>query len=95
MQAAKEATVKAETAADKRFESVNEFRQTLSDQTNTFVPRPEYTAQHKALEDKVDAVTDRMNLLHGRSSGYSQSWAIFVALITIAILLATLIVKIK
>lgn len=59
--AAKEAVLKAEGAADKRFESVNEFRQQLSDQTNTFLSRPEYDAQHKALEDKVEVLTERMN----------------------------------
>lgn len=55
--AAEKAVIKAETAADKRFDAVNEFRQTLTDQTNTFIPRAEYDAQHKALEDKVDVLT--------------------------------------
>ena len=38
---AEKAVTKAELAADKRFEAVNEFRQTLSDQTATFMPRTE------------------------------------------------------
>ncbi len=39
--AAKEAVTKAEVAAEKRFDSVNEFRNTLKDQTGTFVTRNE------------------------------------------------------
>ncbi len=39
--AAKEAVVKAETAAEKRFDSVNEFRNTLKDQAGTFITRGE------------------------------------------------------
>lgn len=67
--AAKEAVIKAETATEKRFESVNEFRQQLGDQSNTFLPRPEYNAQHKALEDRVTDLTDRMNKTDGAKSG--------------------------
>ena len=53
--AQKEAVNKAEAAAEKRFESVNEFRSQLGDQAATFLPRNEYLAQHQALIDKVVA----------------------------------------
>lgn len=53
--AAKEAVTKAENASDKRFESVNEFRKTLDDQTKTFLTRDAYSSAHKALEDQVAA----------------------------------------
>lgn len=69
LQAAKEAVTKAENATEKRFESVNEFRQQLADQTNTFISRLEYDAQHKALEDKVSDLTDRMNKNDGVKQG--------------------------
>lgn len=72
---AKEAVLKAENASDKRFDSVNEFRQQLSDQTNTFLSRPEYNAQHKALEDKVSDLTDRLNTITGKSSGLKDGWS--------------------
>ena len=58
--AAREAVLKAETATEKRFEGVNEFRKTLSDQTNTFMPRAEYTVQHVALNEKVDAIAAQL-----------------------------------
>lgn len=67
--AAKEAVAKAETASEKRFDAVNEFRQTLSDQTATFLPRPEYDAQHKALEEKVNTLAIRLNRTDDKSSG--------------------------
>ncbi len=83
--AAKEAVLKAETASEKRFESVNEFRKTLSDQTASFLPRPEYDANHKALEDKIDTktkatddkiqtLTDRLNVREGKSTGIATGW---------------------
>lgn len=53
LDAAKEAITKAETATEKRFDSVNEFRQTLSDQTRTFMPRTE-------AEQGLHTVIERM-----------------------------------
>jgi len=53
---AEKAIAKADTATEKRFDAVNEFRAQLSDQTSTFLPRNEYTVQHKSMEEKIDAV---------------------------------------
>jgi len=68
--AAKEAVIKAETASEKRFEGVNEFRAQLSDQASTFLTRNEYLSAHKSLTDKVDAaigvLTDRISTLDSR-----------------------------
>jgi hypothetical protein len=47
----------AAQATDKRFDGVNEFRQTLTDQNSTFVRTIEYNAQYKALGDKVDLLS--------------------------------------
>jgi len=41
LQAAEKAVTKAELAAEKRFESVHEFRNQLKDQTGTFITRNE------------------------------------------------------
>src|ERR1700686_742943 len=65
--AAKEAVTKAEIANDKRFESVNEFRGQLADQTATLMPRTEFNVQHKTLEDKISTLTDRMNTADGKN----------------------------
>lgn len=72
LEAAKEAVVKAETANEKRFDAVNEFRQTLADQTSTFLPRPEYNALHTQLEQRVDTNTKQLDELRGRGSGVSE-----------------------
>lgn len=65
--------------------SVNEFRQTLSDQTANFLPRTEYGSAHQALVDKINDLATRMDKTEGRSSGFGASWAILVAAVTIAI----------
>jgi hypothetical protein len=60
--AAKEAVIKAETATEKRFESVNEFRQTLSDQTRHFITR-------EVFDTKLDLVlTNIQGLKEGRAN---------------------------
>ena len=68
--AAKEAVLKAETASERRFEGVNEFRAQLNDQARTFMGRNEYLSAHKSLTDKVDAaitvLTDRISKLDSR-----------------------------
>ncbi len=46
---------KAETASEKRLDSVNEFRAVLTDQQATFITRAEYASAHASLEAKLDA----------------------------------------
>lgn len=88
--ASDKAVSKAEVANEKRFESVNEFRKTLSDQSHTFIARTEASAAITALADRVDAalrgvdiqVADlkgRLDRAEGRSGGFSSSGAILVA----------------
>jgi hypothetical protein len=81
---AKEATAKFEAANEKRFEGVNEFRATLSDQAATFISRTEVDQQVKALDDKIDLVTGRMDRLEGRTGGSSATWAYAIAAIGVA-----------
>lgn len=59
-------------ASDKRFEGVNEFRKALSDQTNTFLPRAEYTSRHDALGEKLTAVTSRMDRMEAVKTGSQE-----------------------
>ena len=74
----KEAIVKAEEATERRFEGVNEFRQTLGDQAASFATRMEVNQQMLAVNEKVDLVTSRMDRLDGRSGGNNQTilWVI-------------------
>jgi methanogenic corrinoid protein MtbC1 len=73
------ANTKAEAAADKRFDSVNEFRKTLTDETATFLPRAEYNQASKAMEEKVNELTTRVTAAENRSAGLSQAWGYLVA----------------
>lgn len=51
--AQEKAVLKAETATEKRFEGVNEFRQALADQTRESPTRIEVDAQYKSLSDQI------------------------------------------
>lgn len=78
----KEAVNKAETATERRFESVNEFRKTLSEQANTFLPRLEYQSVHNGLVDKVDVMRESLgkeiqSLRESRSEGGGRQHALF------------------
>jgi hypothetical protein len=54
LDAADKANTKSDAAIEKRFDGVNEFRKTLADQTQTFMPRAEVEAIVKAQNDKID-----------------------------------------
>ena len=72
--AAKEAVAKAEGAAEKRFDSVNEFRSTLKDQQSTLIPRIEVDVRMKALEAKLADNEARINQIVSRAEGSAQLW---------------------
>ena len=76
---AKEAVIKAESASEKRFESVNEFRATLADQSATLISRIEVEGQFKSTNEKVDVVMSRMDRLEGRAGGSNATWAYAIA----------------
>jgi len=78
LNAAERAVAKAETASEKRFDSVNEFRQTLADQQINLMPRLEATALFKSLGDKVDLLTTSRDKFIGRDNGISALWAALV-----------------
>ena len=83
LQAAKEAVIKAEIATEKRFEAVNEFRGTLTDQAATFVSRAEFNAVRQAYDDRIAALTTRLDKDEGKSAGLSSGWGYIVAVIGI------------
>lgn len=80
--AAKEAVVKAENASEKRFEGVNEFRQTLSDQASTFISRSEF-----------NALKERLDRGEGRSGGLNDGWKWLLAVAALAVPVVLFILK--
>ena len=93
------AVSKAETATEKRFDAVNEFRGTLSDQTATLLPRAEASARFAAYDGKFEDVKKELgSLRESRSSGEGKEkgvqhnitmiFAVIATLISLATLLA-------
>lgn len=56
MDAAEKAVTKAETAADKRFEGLNELRKMAEDWRTEFARQATVDLQVKGLVDKIDAI---------------------------------------
>jgi len=94
--AAKEAVTKAEVSAEKRFESVNEFRGQLSDQATTFVTRTENDLLHNALEGKINSIEKMMNVCSGKEIGSEVTMSrIYTALGAFAIIVGLIAYFIK
>lgn len=94
MIAAEKAVAKAEAASEKRFESQNEFRGQLSDQTKTFVSRAEFDAVRDASQAKLNDLASRIDKSEGKSVGLNSGWAYLisaVSLIGAAITIVTII----
>jgi hypothetical protein len=101
--AADRAMTKADVANEKRFESVNEFRQSLSDKDRLQMPRSEIEALFRAQADKLDAALKTINsrlealsaasiVQQGQSSGIHAGWgyaigAIGLVMTVVAILM--------
>jgi len=62
LDAADRAVMKAEAAADKRFESVNEFREQLREQAATLMPRAEAEARIASIDRALDEHVARATL---------------------------------
>jgi hypothetical protein len=87
--ASEKALQKVEAAVEKRFDSVNEFRQTLSDQTRTFVPRMEFEVVRDALRTELARVSTMLESLKGHSSGLASGWVYLISIVSLAQMLVT------
>jgi hypothetical protein len=93
--AAKEAVAKAEGAAEKRFDSVNEFRGNLKDQQATFIPRTEVDVRFKSIEAKIADNEMRINQIVSRAEGSAQLWQGITVALGIGIAATTLIIAFR
>jgi hypothetical protein len=73
--AADRAVTKAEVSTEKRFEGVNEFRQSLADQARAFMPRSEAELLIKAVNEKVDALNILKITQQSENIGQKQGMA--------------------
>lgn len=69
---ADKAIAKAELATDRRFDSVNEFRATLSDQATQFLSRDEYASRHETIVAAEQAVESRLARIENRTEGKKE-----------------------
>jgi len=93
------AVAKAEVAAEKRFEGVNEFRAQLGDQQRTLMPRAEAENRINVLSDKIGVLegfrTEVLSKGSGAKEGYGQATAVvgvilaLLSIISVGILLIT------
>ena len=74
MAAADKAVTKAEVAAEKRFDSVNEFRSAMKDQQGSFADRTQTDFRLQSIESRLDKAT-------GVSLGVSISASIISGMI--------------
>ena len=84
------AVEKAERAAEKRFEAVNEFRAQLADQQKTYITRAEAQISLDRNTQDIKAVTDRVNTSQGRGAGFSAGWGYLVGVISLVLLVVEL-----
>jgi len=82
LEAIDKAVTKAEAATEKRFEGVNEFRNTLADQQRTFMPRAEAESQYNSLSERISAIETKMEKIEGSKSGGSTVYAYLTAIIS-------------
>lgn len=71
---AERAVQKAEMAAEKRFESVNEFRSTLADQQRNLMPRSEVAVIASGLTERVAALKEIVDRLQAERKGIVGGW---------------------
>lgn len=67
--AADRAVTKAESATERRLESMNEFRQALSDAGRLQMPRSEAEQVFKGFDEKLDTLTARVNARYDQTKG--------------------------
>lgn len=91
--AAEKAVHKAESAAEKRFESVNEFRGQLTDQAATFLTRTEYVSAHQAIAEKISDLAARVDKQEGSTTGGRDVWAWLFAAAGIVVAIVVAIIK--
>jgi hypothetical protein len=85
------------TAADKRLDGMNEFRDTLTDQAATFMPRTEAEQRYEQNARRISVleqqVTAFISAASGRQTGLADYIGWLVAAAAIAVAIATLVTQ--
>ncbi len=88
--ASEEAIHKSESATEKRFDGVNQFRDSLADAQLRFMPREVADSQIEEIRKALQVLTGRVDTAAGKSLGASATIGLIIGAITIisAIILA-------
>lgn len=89
--AADRAVSKAELAADKRFEGVNEFRQTLADQQRTLLPRAEFAEVVKSINEKLARLESINTAWQAEAGGIKGGWGYAVGVLGLILTILSLV----
>jgi UDP-N-acetylglucosamine transferase subunit ALG13 len=87
------AVSKAETASEKRFDAVNEFRATLADQQRNLMPRLEVEIVTKGMNERIEKVENAIILQAGKGQGMSYLWGYIVGVVGVLIAIISLLIK--
>ncbi len=77
------ALTKAEQALEKRLDLLNEMRAAMTDLVATYLPRSRYESEHKAVEERIQTNTAKLEKLEGRSAGLNSGWIFLVQIVTL------------
>ena len=83
--AAKEAVIKAETANEKRFDAVNEFRSQQKDLAASLVSKDEVNIRFKAFDDKITMLLAHESEAKGRGAGIGSYSTALLAILGIVV----------
>ena len=75
----------ASQGMNKRLEGMNEFRQQLKDQTNTFLTRNEYETKHTLLADKISDLRESRAEMAGKASQKSVNITLLISILGLVI----------
>lgn len=84
------AVAKAEAAAEKRFEGLNEFRGTLSDQQRNLMPRDEANIRFDSLTHEIRGAQHILETMRAEQKGVVGGWGYSVGVIGFLLTLVTL-----
>lgn len=84
-EASEKAILKAEAAAERRFESINEFREQLRDQTSEFIPREVANSQNREVSNRINEMTARIDKMTGFDEGTDKTKVSQRAIITVIV----------
>lgn len=76
--ASDKAVDRAEIISDKKFQSVNEFRESLNDYVHTLMPRKEVELLLKIMASDIEDLKDLNILKKGQHQGLGLGWTIIV-----------------